>query len=55
MTVIVAKDNKVVGNFALLGPGDVDAPKILEQLAAVIDGWWVILLVAGEANADNAR
>ncbi len=36
MTVLVAKDNKVVNNFALLAPNNTDAPKILEALAKAL-------------------
>ncbi|MCI0536888.1 MAG: hypothetical protein L0Z50_16865 [Verrucomicrobiales bacterium] len=33
MTILVAKDNKVTANFALVQPGIADAPKVLEALA----------------------
>jgi len=33
MTIVTAKDNKVVANFALLQPGIADAPKVLAALA----------------------
>jgi hypothetical protein len=33
MTIIAARDNKVTANFALVQPGIVDAPKIIEALA----------------------
>lgn len=33
MTIIVAKDNKVTANFALVQPGIADAPKVIEALA----------------------
>ncbi|MSU62390.1 MAG: hypothetical protein EXS31_08340 [Pedosphaera sp.] len=35
MTIVVAKDNKVTANFALVQPGIADAPKVLEALAKV--------------------
>lgn len=35
LTVIVAKDNNVTANFALVQPGMADAPKILAALASV--------------------
>ena len=35
MTIIVAKDNKVTANFALVQPGIADAPKVIEALAKV--------------------
>lgn len=35
MTIVVAKDNKVTANFALVQPGIVDAPKVIEALAKV--------------------
>lgn len=33
MTIVVAKDNKVTANFALVQPGIADAPKVIEALA----------------------
>lgn len=33
MTIVTAKDNKVVSNFALVQPGIADAPKVLAALA----------------------
>ena len=36
MTVIVARDNKVAANFALVQPGVADAPKIIAALAKLI-------------------
>ena len=35
MTIIMANDNKVTANFALVQPGIADAPKVLEALAKV--------------------
>ena len=35
MTVVVAKENKVTANFALVQPGIADAPKIISSLAQV--------------------
>ena len=35
MTIIVAKDDTVTANFALVQPGIADAPKVLEALAKV--------------------
>lgn len=35
MTIVVAKDNKVTANFALVQPGIADAPKVIEALAKV--------------------
>ena len=35
MTIVIAKDNKVTANFALVQPGIADAPKVLEALAKV--------------------
>jgi hypothetical protein len=35
MTIVVAKDNKVTANFALVQPGIADAPKVIEALARV--------------------
>jgi hypothetical protein len=35
LTVIVAKENKVTANFALVQPGMADAPKILAALASI--------------------
>lgn len=37
LTVLVAKDNKVVGNFALVQPSVTDTPKIAEVIAATVD------------------
>ncbi|MBM3839351.1 MAG: hypothetical protein FJ398_15555 [Verrucomicrobia bacterium] len=34
MTIVVAKDNKVTANFALVQPGIADAPQVLSALAA---------------------
>jgi len=36
MTVIVAKDNKVAANFALVQPGMADAPRIISAIAKMI-------------------
>ena len=36
MTVLVAKDGKVLSNFALLGPNNTDAQKILSSLAKAL-------------------
>lgn len=36
LTIVVAKDNNVTANFALVQPGIADAPKILAALAKVI-------------------
>jgi hypothetical protein len=35
MTILAAKDNRVAANFALVQPGIVDAPKVIEALAKV--------------------
>jgi hypothetical protein len=35
MTIVVAKDNRVTANFALVQPGIADAPKVIEALAQV--------------------
>jgi hypothetical protein len=35
MTIVIAKDNKVTANFALVQPGIADAPKVLQALAKV--------------------
>lgn len=35
MTIVVAKDDKVTANFALIQPGIADAPKVIEALAKV--------------------
>lgn len=37
LTVLVAKDNKVVGNFALVQPSVTDTPRIAEVIAALVD------------------
>jgi hypothetical protein len=37
LTVLVAKDNKVVGNFALVQPSVTDTPKIAQVIAATVD------------------
>jgi hypothetical protein len=37
MTILIAKDNKVVNNFVLTQPNLTDAPKILGSLAAALD------------------
>lgn len=37
MTIVIAKDNTVTANFALVQPGIADAPKVLEALAKVCD------------------
>lgn len=37
MTVLVAKDHKVVANFALVAPNDTDAPKVLAAIAKLMD------------------
>ncbi len=36
LTVLVAKDNKVVGNFALVDPNGKDARKVIEAMAKVL-------------------
>ena len=36
MTVIVARQNKVAANFALVLPGMADAPKIISAIAKVV-------------------
>ncbi len=36
LTIVVAKENKVTANFALVQPGIADAPKVLAALAKVI-------------------
>ncbi|MBI3880844.1 MAG: hypothetical protein HY301_12400 [Verrucomicrobia bacterium] len=36
LTIVVAKENKVTANFALVQPGITDAPKVLAALAKVI-------------------
>ena len=36
MTVIVARENKVATNFALVQPGMADAPKIISAIAKVV-------------------
>lgn len=36
LTIVVAKDNRVTANFALVQPGIADAPKVLAALAKVI-------------------
>ena len=36
MTVVIANDNKVLKNFAMLGPNNTDAPKILAAMAKVM-------------------
>jgi hypothetical protein len=35
MTIVIAKDDKVTANFALVQPGIADAPKVIEALARV--------------------
>ena len=35
MTIVIAKDNKVTANFALVQPGIADAPKVLQALVKV--------------------
>lgn len=35
LTVVVAKDNRVTANFALVQPGIADAPKVIDALAKV--------------------
>ena len=35
MTIVIAKDDKVTANFALVQPGIADAPKVIEALAKV--------------------
>ena len=37
LTVVVAKENKVAANFALVQPGMADAPKIIDAIAKVIN------------------
>jgi len=37
MTIIAARDNQVTANFALVQPGIVDAPKVIEALARLCD------------------
>jgi hypothetical protein len=36
VTVLVAKDNKVVANFAIVQPNETDAPKVLEAVAKLV-------------------
>ena len=36
LTVVLAKDNRVTANFALVQPGIADAPKVIDALAKVI-------------------
>ena len=39
LTIIIAKDNKVTGNFALVQPSiQADLPKILKEIAGVVGG-----------------
>ncbi len=45
MTVVVAKENRVAANFALVQPGMADAPKIISAIAKVI----------GDTNAPAAE
>lgn len=35
-TILVAKENKVVANFAIVQPNETDAPKILEAMAKLV-------------------
>jgi hypothetical protein len=37
LTILVAKDNKVVANFAIVQPNETDAPKILTAVAKLMD------------------
>lgn len=37
MTVLIARDNEVLSNFAIVGPNNTDAPAILAALADVMD------------------
>ena len=45
LTVVVAKENKVTANFALVQPGIADAPKVIDALAKV----------CGDTNAPTAE
>lgn len=36
LTIVVAKDNKVVANFAIVQPNETDAPKVLAQMAKLM-------------------
>lgn len=36
LTILVAKDNKVVANFAIVQPNETDAPKILAAMAKLV-------------------
>lgn len=45
MTIVIAKDNKVTANFALVQPGIADAPKVIDALAKV----------SGDANPPTAE
>lgn len=36
VTILVAKDNKVVANFPIIQPNETDAPKVLEAMAKVL-------------------
>ena len=38
VTVLVANDNRVVANYALIQPSETDAPKILSDVVRLIDG-----------------
>ena len=37
LTVLVAKDDKVVANFAIVQPNETDAPKVLAEVAKLVD------------------
>jgi len=36
VTILVAKDNKVVANFAIIQPNETDAPKVVEAIAKLM-------------------
>ena len=38
LTILVAEENRVTANFALVQPSDTDAPRVLAQVVAVVGG-----------------
>jgi hypothetical protein len=55
LTILVAKDNKVVANFAITQPNETDAPKILEAMAKLVGKMPPTLADLGADRANMRR
>ncbi len=55
LTILVAKDNKVVANYAITQPNETDAPKILEAMAKLVGKTPPTLAELGADRANMRR